>query len=70
MTYVPAHTVRIMTIEKGFLRYSWELKAGYWKLSGGSDAAQAVFEISVDGMTYFEHDAENEDVKVNNDVDY
>ena len=39
-------------------------------MSGGSDAAQAVFEISVDGMTYFEHDAENEDVKVNNDVDY
>jgi RHS repeat-associated protein len=70
MTYVPAHTVRIMTIEKGFLRYSWELKAGYWKLSGGSDAAQAVFEISVDGMTYFEHDAENENVEVNSDVDY
>ena len=68
MTYVPAQTVKTMTVEKGMLRYSWKLRAGYWKLSGGSEAAQSAFEISVDGMTYFEHDSEGQDGEVNSDV--
>lgn len=50
------------------IRYSWKLRAGYWKLNGGSQAAQSVFEISVDGMTYFEHDSEGQDIEVNSDV--
>ena len=70
MTYVPAQTVKVMTIEKSVIRYSWQLRAGYWKLSGGSEAAQSAFEISVDGMTYFEHETEGQDVEVNNDVNH
>ena len=70
MTYVPAQTVKVMTIEKSVIRYSWQLRAGYWKLSGGSEAVQSAFEISVDGMTYFEHETEGQDVEVNNDVNH
>lgn len=67
-THVPTQTVKIMTVEKGMLRYSWKLRAGYWKLGGGSEAAQSAFEISVDGMTYFEYDSEGQDGEVNSDV--
>lgn len=70
MTYVPAQTVKVMTIEKSVIRYSWQLRAGYWKLSGGSEAAQSVFEVSVDGMTYLEHDTEGQNDEVNNDVNH
>lgn len=45
-----------MTVEKGFLRYSWRLKTGYWKLDGASEAAGSTYEIVVDGMTYFDYD--------------
>ena len=68
MTYVPAQTVRVMTIEKNVIRYSWRLRAGYWKLNGGSQAVQSAFEISVDGMTFFEHESGGQDIEVNSDV--
>lgn len=62
MIYVPNQTVRVLNSQNGVLRYSWRLRGGYWKLKGGSQAGQTTFEISVEGITYGEHNSENNDM--------
>lgn len=68
LTYVPAHSVRVLTSQDNVLRYTWRLKAGFWKISGGSEASQAVIEISVDGVTHLKHESEGVEVELNDDL--
>lgn len=68
LTYVPAHSVRVLTSQDNVLRYTWRLKAGFWKISGGSEASQAVIEISVDGVTHLKHESEGVEIDLNDDL--
>lgn len=49
---VPARTVKVPVIEEHFIRFTFELRASYWKLSTGAESVKGTFELVVTGAGY------------------
>lgn len=50
-TRIPSHTEPILIKSDGFIKYTLELKASYWKIDGGGDAARNTIDIIINSST-------------------
>ena len=58
--YVPAETVKRPILDNGYIRWTFEMNASYWKLQGGDSAGSAAFNILLDATSKADHDKGDE----------
>lgn len=57
---VPARTVKTPVINNGYIKWTFELRAAYWKLRGGGTAATEAISIMFDGVSEMSHNQNQE----------